>query len=507
MIFNFNFNFSIRQKLILGYAVMVVSVLIISLYSIVQLNQLNKLINTSLSVDSMLLKESENLLNSLLVQVSNERKFIITGEEGFKKLFEENTQEFNTILDRIVAVSDSDQQQSLITTIQNTYRKYVVLVNDGFFMQDSAADTAADNKKQQLVDQISSDLQDLRKISQRSLNSNMETSREIGRRGTQIALVITILTVVCGSVFAFIITQSIYTPLQRLKEITHYISHGDFGKKIYVTTNDEIGDLSESFNIMCDRLRELDQLTSDFISNITHDLKTPLASITEANQLMLEGTAGSVTEKQQYLLNIVKEDAARLIRLIDTIIDLSKMESGLLNYVLNPIDATYPVIEALGAIKLLAKSKKIRLSYGADKNLPAVLVDGEKMTQALINIFSNAIKFTPDEGKISVEIKRSQELPERGIHTAGSAGGSDGAVRISISDTGVGIEQEDIPLIFEKFYRGHTGADQKGDGLGLTIVHHIIKAHGGHVWVESKPGYGSTFNILLPVSPEDGLRT
>jgi two-component system sensor histidine kinase GlrK len=285
--------------------------------------------------------------------------------------------------------------------------------------------------------------------------------------------------------------------LQRLKEVTHYISHGDFSKKIEVERGDEIGDLSNSFNIMCDRLQELDRLKSDFISNITHDLKTPIASITEANQLVLDGASGSVSEQQQYLLNIIKEDSARLLRLIETIIDLSKMESGLLNYDLNPVEISHSVIEAIEAVKLLAKSKNILLSYGADKKLPRLLIDSEKMIQALINIFSNAIKFTPPGGKVSVEIRETKESAAQGGR--GNDAGLEEAVKISISDTGPGIGQEDLPRIFEKFYRGHAAAATNGDGLGLTIVQHIIQAHGGRIWVDSQPGSGSKFNLFLPV--------
>ncbi|MCP4714642.1 MAG: HAMP domain-containing protein, partial [Deltaproteobacteria bacterium] len=481
------FSLTIRQKLIIGYTVMVVSVLIISLYAIVQLNRLNRLIAESLTVDTRIVKISESLLDSVLAQVSHERKYLITGEKTFKKLFHDTGRESLQHVESLLSLGNSAEKMHLIETFGSSYVEYVQAVDAAFAQRRNSA-KSINQKRQQLIDDMSGRLRRLREISQVSLSEHMETSQEIGRRGTQVAVVMTVLTVLFGSVFAFFSTRSIYKPLQRLKSATRYISQGDFSKKIHVNGRDEISDLAVSFNVMCDRLRELDNLKADFISNITHDLKTPIASITEANQLILDGTSGDVTDQQKQLLNIIKEDAVRLLRLVETIIDLSKMESGLLTYDLQPMSISHPVISAIGSIKLLARRKQIRLSYETDKQIPPLMIDTDKVIQALINIMTNAIKFTPKGGQVAVAVRM---ISESGDAADSAADVRKKAVRISVSDTGTGIRQQDLPLIFDKFFRGHTAARVKGDGLGLTVVHHIVKAHGGMIQVESEAGKGS----------------
>lgn len=487
------FTVTIRQKLGLGYAVIMLSVLIISLYAITQLNKLDTLINNAVTIDAKILKGSENLKVYFLVQLSHEKKFLITGDPVFKQLFEDNAKEFKATLIAMEALSDSEQIKERAAFIREAYGTYT-----GTFSAKNADDSRDSDhrkKRDELVAFITDNLEKLYEMAQRSLNENMITSQEISRKGTRLVLIITLLTVFCGSGFAYIIARSIYNPLKRLKEVTHYISHGDFGKKIDITSKDEIGELSDSFNIMCDHLRELDRLKSEFISNITHDLKTPLASITEANQLLLDGAAGDISKQQQHLLTIIKEDSGRLTRLIETIIDLSKMESGILNYDLRPADISLLIGEAVESVRLLAKTKQINLAFSPNAAIPPLLIDDEKMTQALINLLSNAIKFTPSGGTVSVKATRAQGMQNNAVQAR--IDGSD-AVLITLSDTGVGITQEDLPRIFEKFYRGHSGKTTKGSGLGLTIAHHIIQAHGGHIWAESEPGRGSTFYILLP---------
>ncbi|MEI6128226.1 MAG: HAMP domain-containing sensor histidine kinase, partial [Pseudomonadota bacterium] len=484
------FTITIRQKLVLGYAVIIFSVLVISLYAIIQLNRLDTLINNAVTIDSKILKGAENLKVYLLVQISHEKKFVITGDPVFKELFAENAKEFNATLTAMEALSDSETIKEMAAVIREIYTSYTGMVSRKNVDDSPDADTGGEKKRDEMVAFISDSLDKLYEMSQSALNKKMVTSQEISRKGTRLAVLITLLTVFCGSGFAYLIARSIYTPLQQLKEITHYISRGDFGKKINITSQDEIGELSDSFNIMCDHLRELDRLKSDFISNVTHDLKTPLASITEANQLLLDGAAGGVSPQQQHLLTIIKEDSARLIKLVETIIDLSKMESGILSYDLKLADISLLIRETMESVSLLSRSKNIQMAFTPDDSIPAILIDDEKMTQALINLLSNAIKFTPAGGTVSIKIARTKEA--LGSH-AGPAFELQKPVLISITDTGVGITRQDLPRIFDKFYRGRTGTTTKGSGLGLTIAHHIIQAHGGYIWAESLPGTGSTF--------------
>ena len=497
-------QFTIRQKLASGFALMFLSVLIISLYAIIQLNRLDRHINTALAVDSEILKGSESLLNSLLVQASNEKKFIITRDAAFRKLFTDNARECFARLDALAALSDHTETRDMVSAIRISYQRYVDLVNRGFMGSASSAEKG-DGGRQQLLDDTSARIRSLNEAARRALDKKMLSSQKISRRGTRIALFITFFAILCGVAFGFIITRAFYIPLQRLKQGTRDIAQGDFLKKIEISSADEIGEVSASFNQMCDRLRELDQLKADFVSNITHDLKTPLASITEANNLLLEGIGGTISPEQKHLLAIIREDAARLLRLIESIIDLSKMESGLLHYQFMPSDIAEVITEAVDSVRLLAESKKIRIAFTPDAGLPRAIIDRAKMAQCLINLLGNAIKFTPGGGSVRVSARTvdSEQFAVNSTNRAASGYALTAHtmfLEISVADTGVGIPPEDLPRIFDKFYQGRAGVQNRGSGLGLAIVKHIIEDHGGVIRAESAPAGGSTFHILLPLT-------
>ncbi len=484
---------TIRQKLLIGSSLIIISVLIISLYAIIQLRQLDTLITTAVTIDEKILRGSDNLKSYLLVQMSNARKFNITGDTDFRQLFDDNARDFRTTLTAMEALAENEEVRGRIARVRTAYEAYTGLAVASFSREAQVAEP--DRRQLKAEADINDSLESLYETAQQVLSRKMLSSQEISSGGTRLAVLISFITALFGMLFALLIARSIYTPLRRLKEATHYISRGDFSKKIDIARQDEIGELSDSFNLMCDRLLELDSLKSDFISNITHDLKTPLASITEANQLMLDGAAGETTAQQQRLLGIIREDSARLTRLISSIIDLARMESGILNYDLLPADIGLLALEAVESVRFLASGKNIAIAFQPDRSLPQLLIDDDKMRQALINLLSNAIKFTPAGGTVTVSIARTDK------HPADFA--SRQAAMISITDTGVGIVDADLPRIFEKFFRGSAGSVGKGSGLGLTIAHHIVQAHGGLIWAESIPGSGSTFYVLLPIDHKD----
>lgn len=495
-------HFTIRQKLASGLALMFLSVLIISLYAIIQLNRLDRLITTALAVDAQILKGSESLLNALLVQAGNQKKFSITRDAAFKKLFADSVRESLGRLDALAALSDNSKTTDMIRETRAAYQRYADLAEREFAAPGTVTGPGG---SQTLVDDLSARIRALNEAAQRSLDDTMLSSKKISEGGTGIALFITAFAILCGVAFGFIVTKAFYIPLQRLKQGTRDIAHGDFLKKIEISSADEIGDVSASFNQMCDRLRELDQLKTDFISNITHDLKTPLASITEANNLLAEGIGGSPSPEQQHLLAIIREDAARLLRLIESIIDISKMESGLLIYEFVPSDIPAVITEAIDAVRMLAERKKLTVAFVPDPGLPRAEIDRAKIVQGLINLLGNAIKFTPEHGSLRLSARAADGEPYAVTSKKLSADADSPApekkfLEITVADTGPGISAEDLPRIFDKFFQGRAGVQKRGSGLGLAIVRHIIEAHGGVIWAESAAAGGSVFHILLPFS-------
>ncbi len=230
---------------------------------------------------------------------------------------------------------------------------------------------------------------------------------------------------------------------------------------------------------------EVDRLKSDFVSTVSHELRTPLTAIKGYADLLLMGAAGPISEQQGKFLSIIQSNADRLTLLVHDLLDLSRIESGRIGLSLAPLNLE-PIIRRVIALvngRKAQEGKIIWIGMEVAPDLSPVLADETRVTQILMNLVDNAYNYTPAGGQILI---RARTL--------------EGAVEVSVSDTGIGISREDLPHIFERFYRGNDPVVQRipGTGLGLAIVKHLVELHGGHIWVDSQPGAGSIFRFLLP---------
>ena len=235
------------------------------------------------------------------------------------------------------------------------------------------------------------------------------------------------------------------------------------------------------------RLRDLDKLKSDFVSNVSHELRTPLTAVKGSVDNMLDGLTGPLNEKQARYLTRIKSNADRLSRLINDLLDLSRIEAGRIDIrptVLSPELLAREVVESLRSIVV---DKFIDLEVACHEGGVTAWADRDKITQVLMNLLGNAVKFTAPQGKVAVVIERN----------------GDEWVQVSVVDTGPGIPREEVDRIFDKFYQLAQGDNHKsrGTGLGLAISKALVQMHGGKIWVESEVGKGSTFAFTLPAQP------
>ena len=234
------------------------------------------------------------------------------------------------------------------------------------------------------------------------------------------------------------------------------------------------------------RLQELDKLKSDFVSTVSHELRTPMTSIKGYVDNILDGLTGALTEKQSYYLNRVKTNVERLTRMINELLDLSRIEAGKIELNLGNVRMRELITDVVEGLKGMAREKEIVLRTHHPDLLPAIRGDRDKLHQVLTNLIQNAIKFTPTGGKVRVESQ------VRG----------DGFLQIGVIDTGCGIPPHEFDKVFEKFYRGESGSpDEPRWGLGLPIAKSLVKLHGGQIWAESTPGEGSRFYFTVPTEP------
>ena len=239
-------------------------------------------------------------------------------------------------------------------------------------------------------------------------------------------------------------------------------------------------------------LRRLEKIRKDFVANVSHELRTPLTSIKGYVEALLDGAKDDPAAAEKFL-NIILKQSDRLNLIIEDLLELSKIESGRVTFKEEPMDIRNVIERTLAMIKPIADKKGHRLVYNVSAALPAMAGDEDRLVQVLTNLLDNAVKYTPENGTISVAAHLMIE-PKGGVT-------SFQMIELTVADTGIGIPEQDRPRIFERFYRVDKARSREmgGTGLGLAIVKHIVEGHGGKVWVEANEPHGSRFVVRLPI--------
>jgi signal transduction histidine kinase len=243
------------------------------------------------------------------------------------------------------------------------------------------------------------------------------------------------------------------------------------------------------------RLRETDQLKSEFIATVSHELRTPLNSIIGFAKLLLKQKIGPLNQIQQTDLSFIYDSAQHLLSLVNDILDLSKIEAGKIRLDLEWVTVEEIIVGAMASTLILIEGKPIELREEIAPNLPRVFVDRGRIRQVVLNILSNAAKFT-DAGTITLRIRQVSQNGQEFICC-------------SVKDTGIGIAPADIGKVFEAFRQVDSSLARRaeGTGLGMPISYRLVALHGGKVWVESQIGQGSTFSFTIPLLPPASLTT
>jgi signal transduction histidine kinase len=291
----------------------------------------------------------------------------------------------------------------------------------------------------------------------------------------------------------YAISWSLIEPVRRMDERLKQIASGDFAGRVEIPNQDELGALAGNLNRMSEELGRLYQQLettsrhkSEFLANMSHELRTPLNAIIGFSEVLLERMFGELNPKQDEYLQDIMTSGRHLLSLINDILDLSKIEAGRMELELTTFDLPAAMENALTLVRGRAEAHAIALTRDVDRRLGEFVADERKLKQVLVNLLSNAVKFTPEGGRVEVR-----------------AAPADGAVEISVSDTGVGIAPEDQEAIFEEFRQAGSDYTRKreGTGLGLALARKFVELHGGRIWVKSEVGKGSTFTFTLPGRP------
>ncbi len=319
---------------------------------------------------------------------------------------------------------------------------------------------------------------------------------------------LTLLSILASVLVAVALASRITRPLEELTAGAKGIAEGNFDSRLTIRSGDELQILAETFNYMTERLKqnveqleesndklgaandelkELDRMKSDLLANVSHELRTPLTAIKGYTDYILDGKLGSVSDKQERGLVVVQRNLDRLSKSINALLDFSRMEMGRITLNIQPFNLAQLVDSILTTLRSELEKKRITFASQVPPDLPPVIADREKLSQVLENLVINALKFTPEGGKITVSGAR--------------AGAGRPSADIRVTDTGIGIPESQIGKIFNRFHQvdGSTTRRFGGVGLGLAIVKSILDAHGAAISVESEVGRGTTFRFTLPL--------
>jgi len=308
-----------------------------------------------------------------------------------------------------------------------------------------------------------------------------------------------VLAAVISLILAVLVARSISRPLQRVMAATEEIARGNYDFTLNITSPCEVHRLATSFNKMVRQVQASRQAQRDFVANVSHELKTPLTSIQGYSQAILDGTARE--EAVQRAAGIIHDEAERMRRLVEDLLDLARIESGQVVMAQEPVDLRQVLGDCMDRLALRAQESGITLSLNVP-TLPLLSGDKDRLAQAITNLLDNALKYTPAGGRVTVEAAEVSEIQAlRTVEPTLAPAVLLPAVVVTVSDTGPGIPPDELDRIFERFYQvDKSRARGKGGiGLGLAIVQEIVAAHGGRVAVQSIVGVGSKFIVALPV--------
>jgi signal transduction histidine kinase len=312
--------------------------------------------------------------------------------------------------------------------------------------------------------------------------SSLESSRALFIGVSAGALVLALL-------LGFVLSWSLIGPIQNIDNRLAGIASGDFSGHVEVENRDELGALGANVNRMNEELRRLyleleaaSQHKSEFLANMSHELRTPLNAIIGFSQVLRDEMVGSVNPKQSEYLDDIISSGNHLLSLINDVLDLSKVEAGQVELDVHPFSLREALERGVVMVRERATEDGVRVAFEAAPEIDVVDGDERRIKQVIFNLLSNAVKFTPAGGEVDVSAMRVN-----------------GEVRVSVADTGPGVDPEDHERIFEEFRQTESGLEQhEGTGLGLALSKRFVELHGGRIWIESELGRGSTFVFTLP---------
>jgi signal transduction histidine kinase len=495
----------IAAKIITGYGIVITLMTAIIAFQVYTIHSMQKVISGLATLNIPAASTALQLRRDIeLVEEFTKKSFVFPADGQYREKLLEYRNLFETELRDVESkgvTQDEKAQIQRLSDLWHSFCRQLEMQQQELHSQD--AQDAPGILTEQLG-QLRTQTDGVYAAARAGIDAQIKASLRSGKLSETISWILAAIALLMSGLVSLLIVHSISSPLKQLTQGTHAISEGKFFYRLDTTRHDEFGQLAKDFNTMTHRLDELDQMKKDFVSHVSHELKAPIASIQETNQLLLEGIPGPLNDKQRRLLELNHGSARRLSALVGNLLDLSRMEAGVMEYELKPTDLPGLVRTAVAEMLPQARERGLELTYEASREKMAVECDGDRIMQVVRNLIGNALKFSSPGKAIHVSVAAAPELPAgvpeawRGKVMALPKGG--GYAVISVTDSGPGVPDPHKQKIFEKFHQVKQGKKipGQGAGLGLAISRTITEAHHGALWIEDNPGGGSIFRLALP---------
>lgn len=477
----------VSTRIFLGYSVLVALMVFGIGYELIVLNRLQGT-NERLSEVREATFEARGLGENLRLVEEFTEKYLTVDADFYEPQLGEFRRAFRETIRSIESLVGSDEERRAIAQLEATWWDFVAMLEEtrrglssGPLEYIPVRLEALLSRMKAQVDRVSAEVRNASALEVRLA----ETTRA---RSHRVAWIVAFAAVGLGGGVGLSVTRSIQISFRNFMAATASVSEGEFNKRL-PDGEDEFGELARSFNTMAERLEELDQLKKDFVSSVSHELKSPIASSREIVQLLLDEVPGPVNEEQRRLLELSVRSSRRLSAMVGSLLDLVRMDAGTMRYDMQLRDLRALVSSALEEFEIAAKDRDLRIEASLDE-VERVRCDGDRIVQVVGNLVDNAMKFSTRGALIAVRLENVSDGGDSRLSSA---------VMFSIIDEGPGVPDEHKKRIFARFLQVKPeGARQQGVGLGLAICRSIVEDHGGRIWVEGNPKGGAVFRFVLP---------
>lgn len=478
---------SIFSRVMLAQSTLIALTLVISLYGLAKLNLVSRLNMDALTTDAACINEGKRLLKSFLGEMRNAEKYLVLRDAVFQDEYSKDQGEFTGTLSRIATIVNTEREKEITAEMGVLHSLYNEAIENTIQGQPES-----ESAKTSMSEGIIERANELIRLREQASFAKTALARDHAASAAEVMLWLTLFGMAGALFMASLHARSISQPLKRLAQEMHHVGRGEFTRSVHINGPREVAELAGAFKMMAEELELLDRLKSDFTAHVSHELRTPLTAIREGTALLLEGIPGPITDNQREILEVVRNHSQRLFQSITSILDLSKMEAEMMDYEFTLCDLNEVIENCIQAVDLIARKREIKLIRTAGSHIPMILADERRIQQVLENLIGNALKFSPQGGKIRIDVLAkgsNQQVRE---------------VEVGVSDEGPGIPEGELQNVFKHFYQGTNNRvkGQHGTGLGLAIARHIINAHKGKIWAVSELGRGSTFCFTLPAAVE-----